>query len=505
MLVDGRYQIIEQLGAGGMCNVYRAQHVQLNREVAVKVLQDKLLTSDAALRRFQREAVAVSSLEHPNIVCTLGSGIWDGRPFLVMELLSGQSLQETIKNSGPMIWERALPIFRRICDGLEYAHSQGIVHRDLKPSNVMVTADGGVKIVDFGIAKILPESGKEIQKLTQTGDLFGTLPYMSPEQLLGKNVDGRSDLYSFGCLIYEVLEGKPPFTGETPFEVVNKHLKERAETPKACTAEVASIIMRLLAKQPGDRLQSAAELRSAFDNPGSVQAPQYRAPSAKLPSRPVMIAVASAAVLVMGVLLSLPKPASEVDSALLAERPIILRHMQAGEWKEARALAEAKLSRLDARVQTGEYLDFLNLLADCDMTLKNWDVALYEYRQLNSFAVAMKKPHTEMAAAGGIAVCLMHQHDLVAAAKYAAQESVLANSYGSPEQKMAASLHVALCELSLGKTLSERSRTAKGYKAMRDAFDVLERNPEITGTTAAKHLREQAVTWHYKENVRDGL
>src|SRR6185437_8515474 len=189
-VIDERYEIIDCLGSGGMCTVYKAQQLLLDKPCALKFLKRQLIT-DTTVQRFQREAVTVSSLNHPNIVSVSGFGVWNSQPYMAAELVEGVSLAQLLQQQRRLEKTRALGIFNQILDALSHAHERGIVHRDLKPSNVMIAANDSVKLVDFGIAKLLPESGKEIQKLTQTADIFGTLLYMSPEQCLGYPVDAR--------------------------------------------------------------------------------------------------------------------------------------------------------------------------------------------------------------------------------------------------------------------------------------------------------------------------
>src|SRR5579885_1737414 len=226
-----RYEIESVLGLGGMSIVYKAKHRLMNRTVAIKMLHGKLKEDVTSLERFKLEAQAASSLSHQNIITVYDFGVTDdGEPFFVMDCLEGESLEDLIERKPNLPLERALPIFKQICAGLDAAHKKGIVHRDLKPANVVLIReqDGSelVKIVDFGIAKILPGAGIEQQQLTKTGEIFGSPIYMSPEQCLGKELDTRSDLYAFGCLMYDVLAGGPPFRGESILETMNMHVNE---------------------------------------------------------------------------------------------------------------------------------------------------------------------------------------------------------------------------------------------------------------------------------------
>jgi serine/threonine-protein kinase len=271
-LIAGRYEILQKLGSGGMSTVYKARHQAINKIFAVKILHPHLQMDTNAILRFQQEAKAVSKLFHPNIVGLTDFGVTDdGQPFQVMEYLSGKSLADIIKEEGRLSPLRALRIFMQVCDALEHAHGQSIIHRDLKPSNIMLVEQGGehdfVKLVDFGIAKMIADDDK-IQQLTQTGEIFGSPPYMSPEQCMGRKLDVRSDFYSMGCLMYETVAGKPPLIGNNVFETIQKHTDEM---PKSIAATLGSevhggelerIIFKAMAKDREQRYQTAQELKA---------------------------------------------------------------------------------------------------------------------------------------------------------------------------------------------------------------------------------------------------
>lgn len=267
-----RYVIESVLGLGGMSIVYKATHKLMNRTVAIKMLKKKLMEDVLLLERFRVEAQAASSLNHQNIITIYDFGVtWDNEPYLVMDCLDGESLDDTIEKTGPLSVERSLPIFKQICDGLDAAHKKGIIHRDLKPANVVLlkNEDGSdlVKLVDFGIAKVMPQEGQQGQRLTQTGELFGSPIYMSPEQCQGKVLDARSDLYGLGCLMYETLVGSPPFIGQSFLETLNMHVNDAAKpmSEAAPTAKVPEnleqIIMQCMSKDKEQRFATAAETR----------------------------------------------------------------------------------------------------------------------------------------------------------------------------------------------------------------------------------------------------
>ncbi|MFG2824093.1 protein kinase [Kitasatospora sp. NPDC048365] len=266
--LNGRYELGEILGVGGMATVHRGLDRQLGRPVAVKVLNGGLADDPRFAERFAREAQHAALLVHPRIVTVFDSGVDQGSPYLVMELVDGITLGRLIAQTGPLPVERAVGIAAAVLEALAAAHGQGLVHRDIKPGNIMITADGGVKVVDFGIARAGSSSG---QQLTQTHAVLGTAAYLSPEQAQAAPVDGRSDLYAVGCVLVEMLTGAPPFTADTPVAIAFKHVTEypvpvsvhRPDVPPALDAAV----LRLLAKNPDDRPADAgralAELLAA--------------------------------------------------------------------------------------------------------------------------------------------------------------------------------------------------------------------------------------------------
>jgi serine/threonine-protein kinase len=267
-----RYEIVERIGKGGMGVVYKAHHKLMDQYFAIKVLYKQYSKDQPSIARFQQEAKTLAALRHPNILTVNDFGISpDNQPFLIMEYLDGTPLSDFLEEHGRMPLERALNIFAQACDGLTHAHEKGVVHRDLKPGNLVLLKETGereqVKIVDFGIAKIKPRDGKEAQNLTKAGEIFGSPLYMSPEQCQGKPLDERSDIYSFGCVIYETLTGMPPLMGINSFETMTKHVNE---TPPPMS-EVAPALMipslldaaviKALKKNPDDRQHSVKELK----------------------------------------------------------------------------------------------------------------------------------------------------------------------------------------------------------------------------------------------------
>ena len=219
-LLGSRYKLGEMIGTGGMADVYIAQDQRLSRKVAIKVLRSDLAKDPQFVARFRKEALAAAALNHPGVVAVYDSGEVPA-PYIVMELVSGHTLREIIHQGERLPLDRALEISEGILVALEYSHEKGIVHRDIKPANVMITDQGDVKVMDFGIARALDDVGAT---LTSTWNIVGTAQYLSPEQALGESADYRSDIYSAGCLLYEVLTGRPPYIGDTPVSIAFQHV-----------------------------------------------------------------------------------------------------------------------------------------------------------------------------------------------------------------------------------------------------------------------------------------
>jgi eukaryotic-like serine/threonine-protein kinase len=291
----GPYEVLGPVGAGGMGEVYRARDPRLGRDVAIKVLATHAVGQDQ-LRRFEDEARAAAALNHPNILSVLDVGSHDGSPYVVFELLAGETISDRLRN-GPLPPRKAVEYAVQICDGLAAAHSRGIVHRDLKPSNLFITRDGHVKILDFGLAKLRPgpDGGEAAgstgtRTATQPGILFGTLAYMSPEQLRGQQADPRSDLFALGATLYEMLAGQPAFQRATPAETISAVLKHEPDAIGAPASAglpptLESIVRRCLEKDPDERFQSAKDLgfalKSAFSSTpaaGTSVAPPFARP-----------------------------------------------------------------------------------------------------------------------------------------------------------------------------------------------------------------------------------
>lgn len=256
-LSDGRYTVGQMIGTGGMADVYLGLDTRLDRSVAIKVLRRDLAKDPAFVARFRKEALAAGGLNHSGIVAVYDSGEEDNCPYIVMELVSGQTLRQKLQ-MGPLPLATSLEIVKGILQALTYSHSKGIVHRDIKPSNIMITDSGDIKVMDFGIARATDDIGAT---LTNTWNVVGTAQYLSPEQATGEIADGRSDLYSLGCLMYELLTGQAPFTGDTPVSVAFQHVSSplvaASQINPALNTSLDQMLEVVLSKNPDHRYQNA--------------------------------------------------------------------------------------------------------------------------------------------------------------------------------------------------------------------------------------------------------
>lgn len=283
-VLDGKYEITRVVGHGGMSVVYEAKHLLMNKVIALKLMHSHLIHSEKAVCRFQKEAHAVAKLDHAGVIRIYDFGVAsNGSPFIAMEFLHGKPLSESIKVNGRLEEDKAIYVFQNIAEALEHAHGHGVIHRDLKPSNIVLTSTENSKappkptVVDFGIAKMTGEDGEDQLSMTATGEVFGSPLYMSPEQCAGREMDQRSDIYSFGCLMYEAVTGKTPFEEKSAMALFHRHQKN--EAPKFSTladrpdvsAELEGIILKCLEKHPLDRYQSMAELAKALQSLGARQ------------------------------------------------------------------------------------------------------------------------------------------------------------------------------------------------------------------------------------------
>jgi beta-lactam-binding protein with PASTA domain/predicted Ser/Thr protein kinase len=264
-MLGGRYRVEARIGSGGMGEVYRGVDTVLDRTVAIKILLPQFARDANFVDRFRREAQAAARINHPNIVGIYDTGSDGETQFIVMEFIEGRTLADFMASGGRFTAVRAVEVAEKICDALAFAHAAGVIHRDIKPANVMVTRKGEVKVMDFGIARIVVGP----QTAPQTSAVLGTAAYISPEQAQGQRVDGRSDIYSLGVVLYEMLAGRPPFTGDSPVAVAYKQVNESPTLPSLANADVSplldAVLMRALAKNPANRYQTAEEFRADLE------------------------------------------------------------------------------------------------------------------------------------------------------------------------------------------------------------------------------------------------
>ena len=265
VVLGGRYRVEQELGRGGMAKVFQGTDTVLGRQVAVKILAPQFADDESFVQRFRREAQAAARLSNPNVVSVFDTGADGGVHFIVMEYVEGRTLADYLAGGGRIMPDRAIEVAEAVCGALSAAHAQGVIHRDIKPGNIMLTPAGQVKVADFGIARMTMTA----ETVAQTAAVLGTASYLSPEQAQGQPVDGRSDIYSLGCVLYEMVTGRPPFLGDSPVTVASKQVLEQPVTPSKLNGDVTpdldAVILRALAKNPANRYQSAEELRADLD------------------------------------------------------------------------------------------------------------------------------------------------------------------------------------------------------------------------------------------------
>lgn len=295
----GKFVVLEELGQGGMSVVYKGHDDMVDRTVAIKMLQSQLLSDQTSVMRFEREAKAVGALTHPHVVTVFECNVHNGQPYLVMEYLVGESLTDIIRRDNHISVDRVIQIFIKVTGALEHAHAKGVLHRDLKSSNVMLIENEGkpdfVKVVDFGIAKIMPSSGKQSQNLTQTGEIFGSPIYMSPEQCQGLQLDVRSDIYSTGVMMFESLTGLPPLMGDTIVDTMQMHVQTQPPSLMKIRPDLEiplvleEIVFKALEKRPENRFQTMGEYREALEQcirKIAEGGPQYATGGPRTPIKP---------------------------------------------------------------------------------------------------------------------------------------------------------------------------------------------------------------------------
>jgi serine/threonine protein kinase/tetratricopeptide (TPR) repeat protein len=437
--ISDRLELLERIGEGGMSTVYKARHLVMGKVFAVKILNPHLTAKPQSLLRFQQEAKAAASLSHPNVITVHDCGVHDNHAFLIMDYLDGKSLGDVIDVEGKIPPERAIPIFIQTCDALGHAHLNSVIHRDLKPSNIMLLNDANhddfVKIVDFGIAKLLDASEvdeKSHQNLTQTGDVFGSPLYMSPEQCTGQKLDKRSDIYSMGCLMYETLTGKPPLIGANVLETMHKQLNDTAapivddKSQNTLLKRLNAIITKCLAKDRKARYQDMAELRNdlimARDEPdGRWRAMSLAGKVQKTAKRKgrmsPLVLPAVATVVISSLLLAIARTSSEAMGRFKSydNRSIWVfmppNEPRSATFLEEKAALEKALKTISNDSKNPKYLEALENLARKCRKNGDWsDAALYYSKSITFMnEQAIPKLTDLMKAHSLLGICLMHQ------------------------------------------------------------------------------------------------
>ena len=397
-----RFEVVSLLGQGGMGAVYKARDKKLQKTFAVKVLNSQLVEDRAAVKRFEQEARAASSLTHPNLAAVYDFGMGEsGAPYLVMDYLDGDNLGDVLKREGYLDVPRSLDIFLQVCEAVAHAHKKGVIHRDIKPNNIILTQGtaGGdfVKLVDFGIAKVLPGRDKQAENLTQTGEIFGSPLYMSPEQCLGNKLDARSDIYAFGCVMYETLTGKSPFSAENPIRTILKHINDVAvplsslKDAQAIPGDLEHIVMRCLEKDPDSRYQSMDDLFKDLEcvrdgKPLKIKKPVKARSTGSRKNSPVWLsAVAVSLVLLLTLLASLSvvhKASSPNPSVLNPSGDaqnldnLSYRYFVSGEYEKAIPLLEFGIKTYKENGREDTFLaDNLQHIGKCYMMLGQYKKA----------------------------------------------------------------------------------------------------------------------------------
>lgn len=418
-----KYEVEQLLGRGGMGAVYRVRHKALGKVFAVKVLNPQLMKDAASLKRFEQEASAASKLTHANLAAVYDYGKGDaGAPFIVMDYLDGKSLDDVIKTEGYLDQPRALDLLIQAAEAISHAHMKGLIHRDIKPANLIVTNHNGaelLKLVDFGIAKVVSHENAPTQNLTQTGEIFGSPMYMSPEQCQGMRLDARSDIYSFGCVMYEALMGSPPFRGDNPIQTILKHINATPDSFEQRRPDLNllpgfdAIVMRCLEKDPDMRYQTMDQLREdlvALHDGRPLKAKPSRkvvSRDVSISSRPVVVGLLSCTAVLIGIVAwqNLAPPAvTPVTAVAPVTRPLSLtgdalhdaqeldrrsyEYFQRGEYEKAIPLLEFGVktyreggSGLGRGGEDNYLADNYSHIGKCYLNLKNWTKAAENYRE----------------------------------------------------------------------------------------------------------------------------
>ncbi len=479
----GKYEITELLGRGGMGAVYRARHMLTQRDVAIKLMHAHLVTDNHIFRRFKQEATAAARIHHPNAIVIHDMGMSDDeRPFLIMDYIAGMPLSSLIKREGRLSGDVCLHIFSQACGALAEAHDQGIIHRDVKPSNIMILRHEGdqyfVKVVDFGIAKVFPQEGDPTFGDTTTGELFGSPPYMSPEQCLGKKLDARSDIYSMGCLMYEALTGAPPLVGVNALGTMYRHLNEMPnplpsiDSDVRLTQRLDEILLKSMQKNPDNRYQMMSHLKKDIDSAIELANKKF-APLAQLKLRcsaiyrTIQNRLGTSKKLVVGLLLSLGLMAAVIIYGVV---PLITTHdpedrhvpwnrvtseiaRDESKFKKTETLLNAARNNSALPPYSIEMLSQDRAIGDFYRAAGKWDQALHNYNEAAQIVGHLNPGPAEAvqvsAIYAGAAECFLQEGKAKEAfnSAYRAQRVLIdAQRFGTVESLKAAALLGEACD-----------------------------------------------------------
>lgn len=408
-----RYEVLEQLGEGGMGAVYKVRDKELGKTFAVKMLRPQLVEDGTARKRFEQEAQAASNLTHANLVAVYDYGMGTkGSPYIVMDYLDGKSLGDILQKQGYLDVPRAVDIFVQCAEAIAHAHRKGVIHRDIKPNNIIVEANPNgtdfVKIVDFGIAKILPTSSEKTRDLTQTGDIFGTPLYMSPEQCLGNKLDAHSDIYAFGCVMYEALTGIAPFNDQNPIKIILKHVNEDAKpisklaNDYSVPADLEYVVLRCLQKDPENRYENmdtlVKDLEAIRDHQPIKRVAWKSSADPAKKQKPVSYfakLTAFAAIIFVAAIWFLPKQAPSLDgyNDALSFDTKSYQYFVSGQYDQAapllqfgvatyeKKIAQMKAEGKDVRREEALLADNLQHLGKCYMMMEQYEKAAPYYER----------------------------------------------------------------------------------------------------------------------------
>ncbi len=483
-IVDDRYQIVDLIGSGGMGTIYKAEEIELARIVALKFLQlhSGISKDQDNLARFSREGQVLSKLSHANIARIYRAGVWKGKyPYIAMEYVEGVSLRELLDETGKLDWQQAIHIVAQIADGLAFAHACGVVHRDIKPTNVILSPSREhVTIVDFGLASI--EQDSQIQKVTQTGQLVGSVFYMSPEQCQGAKADARSDLYSLGCMLYECLAGRPPFLSDNPISLLDMHVNTKA-CPLALAGvyppDLESVVFKAIAKEPADRYQSMLDFNADLRHMKEGQPVEVAAPSvcgeSTLPLAGIVATTLLALIVVaLAFVMEFGKDSDAVS---------VLTRGHLGEAEEAIDKGKSALKSNRESVAIDQFSKAISLLKICkEQASRSFCDALAERGRAKSKLghlseadqdlqeaerLANTKDYTELA----VKICLYRADVLSSSTQSDAAMKVLEHMFtiGSEQDKAFASIKMA-------DILGEKKQLAEADRYYQQGFGLLLRN-----------------------------